>query len=225
MISFSGAQGTGKTTLVRRVAQTYLDRGIKVLTIRDPVRRFSSICKLFYERSRDDIRSLFDMEYLVISQQYLFERLRRGKTDGLICYDGCVLDHLAYWKLLLKLHGSEQLLREEDEILQALFRHHVRDFDLIVYVHVDAELWSRRAIRDGQRSTDRTYYRLISSMFRRVISQENLKVAQIANDGKLEDTVAEVVNLVDALLAHELPGLSQPLASTSTVVVDEMEAQ
>jgi thymidylate kinase len=200
-IALSGAQGTGKSTIAGKLIRAYNEQGIKTIFIDDPVRKYSNICERFYQDVSKDIINLFDLEYFIISNQYLMEKIRESSKYDLVLYDGCVLDHFVYWNLLFKFRNIESGFEVEKKLIYDLFRFQIKSFNAIFYLQVSRDLWSNRAIYDEKRSTDPTYYRMVVSMFKKIISDEQIDTINIDNNNNIEETYNVIKNNIDKFLS------------------------
>lgn len=184
-VAFSGAHGTGKTTLLTRVAHLLGDsRGVR-------------ICK---EVPRDIIATIGDTNFfragqntplrqmLILLQQVVDEQI--SATDWrVMLLDRTLVDHLAYTLDLFPDLGDGPEFR----ILRRIVMKWVRDIDIVFKLPIEFDI-----VGDGVRGQDKEFQVRIDRRIDELYLQSGVQPILIAGD--IETRSSTVVQIVERQL-------------------------
>ncbi|MBD3234248.1 MAG: AAA family ATPase [candidate division Zixibacteria bacterium] len=178
-IAFSGAQGTGKTTILNRVTEMLIKDGKTVKVLPELIRECPYPA---------DAESTFSTQLWVSSQTILYETELGKEIDYLIA-DRPITDIAVYKELVRENRG---LSDTEDKILSFLIETWRVTYDLFFAVTVPVEIWMERDIDDGFRSTDPKIYNFLTERFAGVVPENAYHIENI----DLEESVQKVYNII-----------------------------
>lgn len=188
-IALIGAQGVGKTTLSRRLHETFPNSHIVKETVRE--------CP--YEL---DAKADFKTEWWVLSHSILAEQEAREKKFELIITDRCLLDIAVYTKLIAGTNDGRISQKQRTLIENAISLWFEEDpYDAIFFMKVDAEVWKTRDLDDGFRSLDINWYKILTAEFEEAL--ERMKIPQktdlqvLMNNGKFEETFSQAMKVIE----------------------------
>jgi nicotinamide riboside kinase len=172
-IAFSGAQCTGKTTLIKQLTPTFNELGLDIIT--EIARELS---KRGFEVN--DEAENYDKTQDEIAKIHAFNS--NSGTDTVT--DRCLIDSLAY-SLYLFINGK--LSVEACERHRKIFDKHIKDLDIVFYLPIEFPL-----IDDGFRSLDEEFRNRIAGTMESIISI--LEIDVVVLTGTLEERVETVKN-------------------------------
>lgn len=181
-IVFTGAQGTGKTT----VLNIFKERGKNVIT--EVVRNLSSDLKIKINKNGDEEgQNIIFNEYKKLLSQITL--------DGYIS-DRCLIDVFAYTKHLFETNkvSEDFVIKQLNEIKQF-----VKDNPDIIYCYFPIEF---PVVDDGVRDTDEEYRKYIDNNIREIIKILGVNVVTITG------TVEERVNKLERIYAWRQEGFN-----------------
>ena len=185
-IAFTGAHGTGKTTLVRALAvrEGALTTGA---TVTPEVPRV--ICELvgdptFFRRGKNS----FAKQLTILLGQPVYEATVSA-GDIVLC-DRAILDHWAYTRILF----PEAVGTPEAVAAEAMVRRHMKSYDALFYVPIEFAPED-----DGTREGDAAFQRDIDGEIRRLLTSFGLRYETVRG------AVEERVDLTLAALRGTLP--------------------
>lgn len=189
-IALVGAQGVGKSTLAQRLLQKYPNSHIVKETVRE--------CPYPIDQQAD-----FKTEWWVLSHSILAERECEESGFDLIIADRCVLDISVYTKLINETGDgriSDRKRKLIDDVVSRWFD--AAPYDLVFYVRVDSEIWRKRDIDDGFRSTDIAWYRTLDAKFAEAIEAHQVDKKcvyhEIYNNGSLDASLGEICQAIES---------------------------
>lgn len=178
-VTFIGAHGTGKTTLLKGLEDRLLKCGATVQVTPEVPR---VVCKNeddpeFFQRSKN---TLLKQMILLIGQP-VYETAASKDSDLVMC-DRSILDHWAYTR-----HLFRQKLEESDaeRAIDALVKKHCSSYEQIYYLPVEFS-----AKDDGIRERDDYFQRLIDAEIKLLLDRYNLPFIKIT--GSIEERVRQV---------------------------------
>lgn len=170
-IAISGAQSTGKSTLINELKHSFNTQFIQEIT-RDLKKQGYKI-----NEEGDDKTQLKIME--------LHERYSLLAEDTF--YDRCVLDGIVYTEYLF---NENKISKETFEQALEIFKKVVNRYDIIFYLEPEFDI-----IQDGERSTSSSFRNNIVAIFKKYIHEYQIPIIIIK--GSVEERVKiikEVVN-------------------------------
>ena len=174
LIALSGAQCTGKTTLLNALRAD--DKFKTQFTFVDEiVRTLQKTGFKINEAGTDETQ-------LVVMQ----EHIKNTQLDGNVLVDRCVLDCMAYTIWMWRHH---KINRETYNKCFKMFLDNIMKYDIIFYLSPEFDI-----IPDGTRSTNNTFRDEVVSIFEQLIENFSLTVV------RLTGTVEERLNAMKKIL-------------------------
>nr|DAQ14752.1 MAG TPA: AAA domain protein [Caudoviricetes sp.] len=175
-VAFSGAQSTGKTTLLNALRESADFKDCKF---------WDEITRQIKEQGFEINEQGTDATQLKIMQ----EHKRRVQEDqagdandsGLIIFDRCSLDGLVYTQYL---YNKGQVSKETLDEATRVFEETIADWDAIFFLRPEFEV-----VDDGVRSVNVEFHRNIVFLFDHFIEKYKLQVIQLT--GSVEDRVQQ----------------------------------
>jgi nicotinamide riboside kinase len=184
-ITFVGAHGTGKTTLVRALSQRISEKGISC-TMTDEVPRV--VCEsagdpTFFRRGNN---SLAKQSLLLIGQP-IYEAAATLEGAAVVLCDRSILDHWAYTRcLFMDDLRSEGILAPAGDFVSK----YCETYDAIFYVPIEFA-----SIDDGTREGDPTFQQAIDSEIRALLNSYNIQYHTIK--GTVDERVDTVLKKLE----------------------------
>lgn len=185
-VTFVGAHGTGKTTLVNALSEHITSLGIRC-SITPEVPRI--VCEnagdlTFFRRGNN---SLLKQTVLLVGQPVYESGTPTGEESVLLC-DRAILDHWAYTR-----HSFMQELELENVLrpLDNFVAKHCRSYTLIFYVPVEFAPKD-----DGTRESDHEFQRAIDGEIRELL--KTYKLAYHTINGTVPERVAQVMSVLNS---------------------------
>lgn len=172
-VAFSGAQSTGKTTLLNALRESADFKDGKF---------YDEITRQIKEQGFEINEQGTDATQLKIMQ----EHKRRVQADdaedsGLVIFDRCSLDGLVYTQYL---YNKGQVSKETLDEATRVFEETISSWDAIFFLRPEFEI-----VDDGVRSVNIEFHRDIVFLFDHFIEKYNLQVIQLT--GSVEDRVQQ----------------------------------
>ncbi|HYX72813.1 MAG TPA: ATP-binding protein [Nitrososphaera sp.] len=184
-VTFVGAHGTGKTTLVNALAERINSLGLKC-SVTPEVPRI--ICETAGDITyfRRDNNSLSKQILLLVGQPIYEVAAAAGGMAVLLC-DRAILDHWAYTRyLFMKELEDEQALSP----LNNLIAKHCQSYDFIFYVPIEFA-----PLDDGTREGDQDFQNAIDAQIRELLKMYGLTYHTIS--GTVSERVAQVMKVLN----------------------------
>lgn len=169
-IAISGAQCTGKTTILNKLYELYPNWVYFKNVVRDIANKGIPINDL---GTNDTQKAIMDAH---------IDNLSRAKIDKTYVYDRCLLDWFTYTNDLFK---NNKISQEQFEYFEYNFKKNINSYDIIFYLEPEFEI-----VDDGFRSTNKEYQNQIVNEFRNVIEKYRVPVI------KVNGSVKERINLI-----------------------------
>ena len=167
-VAFSGAQSTGKTTLLNALRESADFKDCKF---------WDEITRQIKEQGFEINEQGTDATQLKIMQEH--KRRVSVKDTGLVIFDRCSLDGLVYTQYL---YNRGQLTKETLDEATKVFEETISSWDAIFFLRPEFEI-----VDDGVRSVNVEFHRNIVFLFDHFIEKYNLQVIQLT--GSVEDRV------------------------------------
>lgn len=167
-VAFSGAQSTGKTTLLNALRDSADFKESKF---------WDEITRQIKEQGFEINEQGTDATQLKIMQEH--KRRVSVKDSGLVIFDRCSLDGLVYTQYL---YNRGQLTKETLDEATRVFEETISSWDAIFFLRPEFEI-----VDDGVRSVNVEFHRNIVFLFDHFIEKYKLQVIQLT--GSVEDRV------------------------------------
>jgi nicotinamide riboside kinase len=184
-VTFVGAHGTGKTTLVKALAERINSSGIKC-SITPEVPRI--ICETagdatYFRRGNNSLSK----QILLLVGQPIYEVAAAADGAAVLLCDRAILDHWAYTRhLFMKELEDEHALSP----LNNLIAKHCQSYDFIFYVPIEFAPFD-----DGTREGDRDFQNAIDVQIRELLKMYGLTYHTVS--GTVPERVAEVMKVLN----------------------------
>lgn len=169
-IAISGAQCTGKTTILNKLYELYPNWVYFKNVVRDIANKGIPINDL---GTNDTQKAIMDAH---------IDNLSHAKIDKTYVYDRCLLDWFAFTNDLFK---NNKISQEQFEYFEYNFKKNINSYDIIFYLEPEFEI-----VDDGFRSTNKEYQNQIVNEFRNVIEKYRVQVIKVSG------SVKERINLI-----------------------------
>lgn len=169
-VAFSGAQSTGKTTLLNALRESADFKDCKF---------WDEITRQIKEQGFEINEQGTDATQLKIMQEH--KRRVQAEDSGLVIFDRCSLDGLVYTQYL---YNRGQLTKETLDEATKVFEDTISCWDAIFFLRPEFEI-----VDDGVRSVNVEFHRNIVFLFDHFIEKYNLQVIQLT--GSVEDRVQQ----------------------------------
>lgn len=172
-VAFSGAQSTGKTTLLNALRESADFKDSKF---------WDEITRQIKEQGFEINEQGTDATQLKIMQEHK-RRVQAddAKDSGLVIFDRCSLDCLVYTQYL---YNRGQLTKETLDEATKVFEETISSWDAIFFLRPEFEI-----VDDGVRSVNVEFHRNIVFLFDHFIEKYNLQVIRLT--GSVEDRVQQ----------------------------------
>ena len=167
-VAFSGAQSTGKTTLLNALRSGADFKDSKF---------WDEITRQIKEQGFEINEQGTDATQLKIMQEH--KRRVTAEDSGLVIFDRCSLDGLVYTQYL---YNKGQLTKETLDEATKVFEETISTWDAIFFLRPEFEI-----VDDGVRSVNVEFHRNIVFLFDHFIEKYKLQVIQLT--GSVEDRV------------------------------------
>ena len=169
-VAFSGAQSTGKTTLLNALRESADFKDCKF---------WDEITRQIKEQGFEINEQGTDATQLKIMQEH--KRRVQADDSGLVIFDRCSLDGLVYTQYL---YNRGQLTKETLDEATKVFEETISSWDAIFFLRPEFEI-----VDDGVRSVNVEFHRNIVFLFDHFIEKYKLQVIQLT--GSVEDRVQQ----------------------------------
>ena len=191
-IALIGAQGVGKTTLAKKLKETFSSSYIVKETVRE--------CPYPCDQLAD-----FKTEWWVLSHSILEEKESEEAGHELVIADRCLLDIAVYTKLIAQTEDGRITPGKKAMIDRSISEWLTESpYDLMFFIKVDPTVWTSRDLDDGFRSTDLGWYNLLTNEFQHAIEKFNVsektQLLAVSNNGKIDEAYGKIL---EAIRAHK----------------------
>ena len=177
VVSFTGAQSTGKSTLLERCK---VDERFKKYNFEPEVTRW---VKKTYGLTINEEGN--EITQLAILSRHLHNYLNYKDKDVIL--DRCILDGLIY---TIYQYHTKKVSIEVYSYAELLFQKLIDKIDIIFYTEPDIEL-----VDDGERSVDVEFRNTIVNLFEEAIDHFNIPVVRLS--GSMEERMATIYKTID----------------------------
>jgi nicotinamide riboside kinase len=177
IISFTGAQSTGKSTLLSK------------LQLEEKFRKFNfvpEITRSLKKKYNLDINEDGnELTQLITINSHLYNYLDHKDRDVIL--DRCILDGLVYTTYQ---YHKKKVTKEIYNYSECLFKKLIGELDIILYTEPDIPL-----VDDGERSIDKEFRDTIVNLFEEAIDHYKIKVYRLK--GSVDNRMETIYNIVD----------------------------
>ena len=177
VISFTGAQSTGKSTLLNK------------LEVEDRFRKFNfvpEITRSLKKKYNLDINEDGnEFTQLITVNSHLYNYLDYKGKDVIL--DRCILDGLVYTTYQ---YHTKKVSKEIYNYSEYLFKKLIGELDIILYTEPDIPL-----VDDGERSVDKEFRDIIINLFEEAIDHYKINVVRLK--GSVDNRMETIYNIVD----------------------------
>jgi len=188
IISFTGAQSTGKTTLLKKLVEK--NGSYPFEFVPEVTRLIMREYEVPINEDGDDLTQM-----LIMTEH--IRNLYRNRTDRLVrgvhqIYDRCAIDGIVYSHYLLQ---NQKISRDTFDACDLIYKRLKNKYDIIFYTSdKDVEL-----VDDGERSVDTAFRSNIISLFDLYLNSNNKGDYKLV---KLEGSVEERLETIKRTLAN-----------------------
>jgi len=177
IISFTGAQSTGKSTLFSECKK---DGRFNKFNYEPEITRFvKKKYNLTINEDGDDITQL------AILNRHLYNYLEYKNKDVLL--DRCIVDGLVYTSYQ---YLTKKVSEEVSDYATFLFSKLIDKVDIIFYTEPEIPL-----VNDGERSVNKEFRDTIVNLFEEAINHFNIPVVRLS--GSMEERMATIYKTID----------------------------
>lgn len=182
-ISFSGAYGSGKTSLIEEVK--------KIMSLKYKV---NSIGDINLKNPFDeDMRSSFISYFYSMTTQINTENLEMQKSNDLVLCDKSILDQWVLWKTSLNGSLLSDKLKVKDNLLETIYKFWITTYNLIFIIRTNGEKMESRLGEEEYKIRNKDYIKLIDRQFIETGKNDNLKIVEIWNNGTIDESAQKII--------------------------------
>jgi len=205
-ISFEGTEGSGKTSIIKKVAAFFEAKGMKVLTTREPggIRISEKIREILLNRSHTEMDPRTEALLFAASRrQHLIEKIIPALEAGqLVLCDRFVDSSLVYQGLARGL-GLDEVF----SVNQFAIEQHLPDCTL--FVDVRPEVGLERVFKTPDREVNRLdletieFHKKIYQGYMHLLELFPQRIKRIRGEGSIDEVASEAIEVIDALVRQE----------------------
>jgi len=177
IITFTGAQSTGKSTLLAKMRTE--ERFRKFNFVPEITRGLKNKYKLDINESGDEFTQLITVN------SHLYNYLDYRNKDVIL--DRCILDGLVY---TMYQYQTKKIPIEIYDYSEYLFKKLIGELDIILYTEPDIPL-----VDDGERSANKEFRDTMINLFEEAIN--HFKIDVIRLKGSVDNRMETIYNIVD----------------------------
>jgi len=177
VISFTGAQSTGKSTLLTKLQTD--ERFRKYNFVPEITRGLKKKYNLDINEDGNEFTQLLTVN----SHLYNYFDFK-GKD---VVLDRCILDGLVYTTYQ---YHTKKVSKEIYNYSELLFKKLIGELDIILYTEPDIPL-----VDDGERSIDKEFRNTVVNLFEEAIDHYNINVIRLS--GSVDNRMKTIYNIVD----------------------------
>lgn len=182
-ISFSGAYGSGKTSLIEEVK--------KIMSLKYKVNSIGDIN--FKNPFDEDMRSSFISYFYSMTTQINTENLEMQKSNDLVLCDKSILDQWVLWKTSLNGSVLSDKLKVKDNLLETIYKFWITTYNLIFIIRTNGEKMESRLGEEEYKIRNKDYIKLIDRQFIETGKNDNLKIVEIWNNGTIDESAQKII--------------------------------
>ncbi len=202
-ITFEGPEGSGKTSVIKRIKDYYEDKGYKVMVTREPggVRISEKIRDIIMDKSHQEMDARTEALLFAASRrQHLVQKVKPALERGcLVICDRFVDSSLAYQGYGRKLGIDEVFMINQFAIESTLP-------DLTIFVDVLPEVGLERVFKSAFREKNRldleklNFHKMIYEGYQILLKRFPERVKRINGEKPLDEVVQQAIELIDKTL-------------------------
>ncbi|MBU0996784.1 MAG: dTMP kinase [Firmicutes bacterium] len=202
-ISFEGTEGSGKTSIIKEVEKHFLNKGLQVLTTREPggIRISEKIRDILLDKDHLEMDARTEALLFAASRrQHLVEKIRPALNHGkLILCDRFVDSSLVYQGIARKL-GIDEVMQINQFAIENTFP------ELTIFVDVRPEVGLKRVFDTLNREVNRLdlekleFHKMIYQGYMDLISKYPDRIRRIDGERSIDDVSKEAIALIESLI-------------------------
>ncbi len=202
-ITFEGPEGSGKTSVIKKIKMHYEQKGLKVLVTREPggVKISEQIRDIIMDRDNQEMDAKTEALLFAASRrQHLIEKIMPALEKGyLVLCDRFVDSSLAYQGIGRKIGVTDVFAINQFAIEGYLP-------DLTIFVDVSPEVGLKRVFSSDNREINRldmeklNFHKTIYQGYKDLIKTYPERIKAINGEKDIEDVINQAIELIDNVL-------------------------
>jgi dTMP kinase len=202
-ISFEGTEGSGKTSIIKEVEKHFANKGIQVLTTREPggIRISEKIRDILLDKSHTEMDAKTEALLFAASRrQHLVEKIIPALNEGkLILCDRFVDSSLVYQGIARNL-GVDQVFQINQFAIENLLP------TLTIFIDVRPEVGLKRVFKTPNREVNRLdlekfeFHKMIYDGYLSLIKKYPDRIKRINGEQTIEEVSQDVIALIKLYL-------------------------
>lgn len=182
-ISFSGAYGSGKTSLIEEVK--------KIMSLKYKVNILGDINQK--NPFDDDMKSSFISYFYLMTTQVNTENMEMQKNSDLVLCDRSVLDQWVLWRTSLNDEELSDKLKIKDNLLETIYKFWIKTYNLIFVIRCDGEIVEQRVGEEKYKVRNYEYIKQIDRQFIDTAERDYLEIVEIWNNGTIDESAQRII--------------------------------
>lgn len=202
-ISFEGTEGSGKTSVIKQVEKHFSEKGIQVMTTREPggIRISEKIRDILLDKNHTEMDAKTEALLFAASRrQHLVEKIIPAMKAGkLILCDRFVDSSLVYQGIARKI-GIDEVYEINRFAIEDLFP------KLTIFVDVRPEVGLKRVFNTPNREVNRldleavSFHQMIYQGYLQLIDKYPERIKRINGEQSIEAVSLEAIRLIETYL-------------------------
>jgi dTMP kinase len=202
-ITFEGTEGSGKTSIIKKVKQHYMEQGYKVMVTREPggVRISEQIRDIIMDKLHTEMDARTEALLFAASRrQHLIEKIKPALENGYIVFcDRFVDSSLAYQGYGRKL-GIEEVFMINQFAIESTLP------SLTIFIDVTPEVGLERVFNSANREVNRldleklNFYKVIYDGYHELIKMYPDRIKKINGEKNINEVVKQAISLIDKVI-------------------------
>jgi len=202
-ISFEGTEGSGKTSIIKEVEKHFVNKGIQVLTTREPggIRISEKIRDILLDKNHTEMDAKTEALLFAASRrQHLVEKIIPALNEGkLILCDRFVDSSLVYQGIARNL-GVDQVFQINQFAIENLLP------TLTIFIDVRPEVGLKRVFKTPNREVNRLdlekfeFHKMIYDGYLSLIKKYPDRIKRINGEQTIEKVSQDVIKLIETYL-------------------------
>ncbi len=202
-ISFEGTEGSGKTSVIKKVKEFFEDKGYQVLITREPggIRISEKIRDIILDKTHTEMDSKTEALLFAASRrQHLVEKVLPALNEGKIVLCDRFVDSSLVYQGLARNIGLEEVY--------AINKFAIEDTlpDMTIFVDVRPEVGLKRVFDTPNREVNRldletlNFHKKIYQGYLDLIKKYPKRLKKINGEQPINDVAKEAIDLIDSII-------------------------